>query len=55
MELYEQVISHIKERKTELVENWMNRMKDEADERVVNVMTDQVLQRFIFRRQAPTI
>ena len=43
--MYRTVISHIKDRKTDLVEEWMERVKEEADERMVNVVSEEVFQR----------
>lgn len=43
--MYNEVISHIKDRKTTLIEEWIERVKEEADERMITVVSEQVFQR----------
>ncbi|MGD7046525.1 STAS domain-containing protein [Jeotgalibacillus proteolyticus] len=42
--MYNEVIAHIKSRKGELIEEWIGRVKEDADERMVNVVSEQVFQ-----------
>ncbi|TDL30500.1 STAS domain-containing protein [Jeotgalibacillus sp. S-D1] len=43
--MYNEIISHIKDRKTTLIEEWIERVKEEADERMITVVSEQVFQR----------
>ncbi|KIL48583.1 STAS domain-containing protein [Jeotgalibacillus campisalis] len=42
--MHNEVIAHIKSRKSELIEKWIDRVKEDADERMVNVVSEQVFQ-----------
>ncbi|PPA70546.1 STAS domain-containing protein [Jeotgalibacillus proteolyticus] len=42
--MYNEIISHIKNRKTEIIEEWIDRVKEAADERMISVVSEQVFQ-----------